>query len=135
MSKYYVNVNEGRYLIVSDDGVAYPFSLKYGCVLAEDSDLDNFNNTDEDLSKCLEVSYERLLVVADAYTVMQDVDESKAREVERKATKEYRLKLALTCLLAHVRDYTDSDIIYDEFNGLSMDFDEIQDICDGLGEL
>tara|TARA_R110000764_G_scaffold65547_3_gene137221 strand:- start:227 stop:658 length:432 start_codon:yes stop_codon:yes gene_type:complete len=139
MNKYYVNVENNTYYVLNtNDGRAYPFILNAKCG-PEISNFSGYATSQVDLEECLLVSYAQLVVITASMEYLRVAKEAAeqaakqaAKEAVRTSTPEYRLKLALTCLLAYVRDYSDDYAAYDDLNDLSIDLGEIQVICDGI---
>ena len=135
MNKYYVNVETNRYLILdTNDGKTYGFSLNYECG-PEIENMGVFSSSIENLEEYLLVTYDQLVAITRSESILYEAKEAAkqaAIEAARTSTPEYRLKLALTCLLDQTRRLSDNDAAYDDLNDLSMDLDEIQDICDGI---
>lgn len=145
MNRYYVNVETNRYLILdTNDGKTYGFSLNYECG-PEIKNMGVFSSSKENLEEYLLVTYDQLVAITRSESILYEAKEAakqEAKEAARKSTPEYRLKLALTCLLAYVRDYSDlaetsslnilNDAFYGYFDDLSIGLDEVQDICDGI---
>ena len=135
MNKYYVNVENNTYYVLNtNNGRAYPFILNIKCG-PEISNFSGYATGQVVLEECLLVSYEQLVVITESMEflrVAKEAAKQAAKEAVRTSTPEYRLKLALTCLLDQTRRLSDNDAVYDDLNDLSMDLDEIQDICDGI---
>ena len=135
MNKYYIDQEASRYIVLdTNDGKTYPFSLKYRCV-AEITDMSTFSSSTENLEEYLLVTYDQLVAITRSESILHEAKEAAkqaAIEAARTSTPEYRLKLALTCLLDQARRLSDTDTVYNDFGDQSMDLDEIQDICDGI---
>lgn len=134
MNKYYVAVEEDSYFVLdTTTNLAYRFLLDVKCG-PEISVFDIFKPSEENMEEYLLVSYEQLVVITEAKSIIDGAKAAREAAIQtaRKSTPEYRLKLALTCLLEQTRRLSDNDAVYDDFNLLSMDLDEIQDICDGI---
>jgi hypothetical protein len=144
MNKYYVNQEESRYIVLdTNNGKTYPFLLNIECGL-EAVDMGRPSSSIVNLEEYLLVTYDQLVAITRSESILREAKEvaiQAAKEVAiqqasieaaRTSTPEYRLKLALTCLLDQAWRLSDNDSVYDDFGGLSMDLDEIQDICDGI---
>jgi hypothetical protein len=130
MNKYYVNVEANKYLVLdTNSGKTYPFSLNVKCS-PEISRFAVYKSTKESLEKYLLVSYAQLVVITESTSILYVA--KREAEAARTSTPEYRLKLALTCLLDQTRRLSGNDAVYDDINDLSIDLDEVQDICDGI---